>query len=216
MRSLRLLTALVCLGMTGVASAIPITLNFTVTLPLDSGLYSAGHEFGLTVTYDDASTLMHRWSDGPNGLAESGGGDDALIRTEYLANYYGSYTLFSDAQISVSGITPPPAGSAPYDAYSENLSYYYEGPSGARYIDITRDSLNAHLHFYSDGMMHFGVTSYYTNGSAYENSNAIYSGSPAGVVTVSNDVPEPVTLTLLGIGMVGVGFASRRRRGSAR
>ncbi len=119
---LGLLTVGLLVGPTA-ARAVMVTELFQVTLPFANGVYSAGHVFEITVTYDNASTIMRVWNDGANGIGEFGSGDDTRATTFNLSSFPG-YTLFSDAQISTSGLVAPPAGSTPWNYYGNSYARY--------------------------------------------------------------------------------------------
>ena len=96
--------------MSTVAQAALITRVLEVNFPVEMGSgYGPGHAFDITMTYDDAGNTKHTWSDGPNGIAEFGGGDDVLLST-FTNPAVSAIAMISDATITISGLSWPYAG----------------------------------------------------------------------------------------------------------
>ena len=200
------------------ANASMVTEIFQVTLPLGaSGSYPEGHVFDITVTYDDAGTVMHDWEDGANGIAEFGGGDDLLSNTYSLADAaFSGYTVLSDADISISGRQVLPAGATPLDAMNFNLSTFAIHDDGTDppiwELSLWDDDLRLSMWAVVGGSYGlFNLRETFTFDSGEPGSYNSRSGKLASDIV---GVPEPTTPALLGLGLAGVGLARRRMNAS--
>ena len=200
------------------AQAVMITELFEVTLPVDSGPYSAGHVFQITATYDDTGTTMHIWEDGANGIAEFGDGDDLLFHTYNLVDYT-EFTLFSDADLSISGLAQLPSGASRRDVYNFNISWYFENLDPSTYgewiLMYMADDIyfEAYVTRKSFSESYFYLEQNYTDDSGVSQvwiTEATIQ-STEGLITRTT-VPEPTTLTLMGLGLAGIGFARKKRK----
>ncbi len=206
-------------SLTSTAQAVMITELFEIKLPVASGPYSAGHVFQITATYDDEGTVMHGWGDGANGIAEFGDGDDLLFSTYNLVDYSG-YTLFSDAELSISGLAQLSAGASRLDVYDYNFSWYYEylDPSDNGYwvLNYAADDIRFIASVYNMSQSpssSFYLLQNYTDDLGKHQvllARAVID-STDGLITRTT-VPEPTTLTLMGLGLAGIGFARKKRK----
>jgi hypothetical protein len=207
------------------AQASIITQTYEVTLPTASGLYSAGHVFQITATYDDAGATYHVWGDGLNNIGELGNGDDFLSYTGYLS---GDYLFVSDASISIAGLNALPAGLSPFDPYSQNyanvLAFRDPAVDGVLMISTRVDDLYFDLRLFAPGYdasaFPKGAASFLLY-QAYQNEGSgLWGGdfiatawsTPASDTVTLTTVPEPATLALLAMGLLGmVGSQALRR-----
>jgi len=213
---------LLCVVVTAAHGAL-ITENVQITLPEAAGYYSAGHIFNVIATYDSAGAVMHSYLDGPNGVAEFGAGDDTTETTWNRVDYADS-TFFSDAALTISGLTAPPGYLSPWNrlAYNQKRVQAYGNPAIEGFQDfiLIADDIYFVLRLYGPdyvvyrpdaGTFFLSVIQFYSTTDGWgRDSRFVVTGSTSESIRRSS-VPEPATLALLSIGVVGIGYQRRAR-----
>lgn len=93
-----------------------ITENYQIVLTDAQDIYSAGHVFHISATYDSAGVAAHYYLDGDNHIAEFGAGDDLDDWTDICDPCANDESL-SDAVIIISGLLPPQAPWRPVTSF---------------------------------------------------------------------------------------------------
>jgi len=222
-KSFRYLVIWTTLSILGIGSAeaafVTETWQSTVT-SASNPAFAAGDTFSWTVTYDNASLMMHRYLDGANGIAEFGAGDDVLSATFCAGTEIGaagctinvaSDTLEADAEFDLSSFYDVMAASGltGADIALANNSNRYADASGQLVNFVADDFL--FLASNNNDLYTGEADTYYTDdlGKVVSTLTTFTSVLKSTAPAV---VPLPSSLSLFAMGLVGLGVNCRRKR----
>ena len=193
------------------ASATMVQTQWTATLDsiigtsIASNYFAINDTFTVTATYDDAGIGYNVWGDGADGQADFGSNDDTNMG---FSSVYGAWTSFSNADFLVSN--------------SNWNSYLSDAGHWDSFQNISKVGIygSPHLQTQFDGVRLYtrgGGTPYFRIMEMSDDASA----SDVGGFTVSsvfttpigqNPVPEPATMLLFGLGLLGLAGVSRRKK----
>lgn len=184
--------------------AAPVTLHYTgeIQTVSGSGWQSSivGSAVSWTTTYDDASTNMHWYNNGPNGIDDHGTGDDSINMTSTppLSGVL-SFTAdaFTDVSALFSLLIDPTALVDVSDISFDNM--YEENGDGKLLLDVQSDQYGLELKYLgpseSDLVATFKV--YYVDIATPPSSLILHN-------VVASPVPIPAALWLFSSGLIGL------------
>ncbi|HEY4366778.1 MAG TPA: PEP-CTERM sorting domain-containing protein [Steroidobacteraceae bacterium] len=185
--SLLVSSVLALTAVAGAANAIPTTWSDTYNVPLSQQLVSGGES--ITFTQDI--------TDGPNGYRP---GIDSLTKLVF------SFDVADDKE----SLFTYELGNIAIDAVSDlgftTTTFVSTIFGGLNSVDPL--TVNTHLTLWDTGKYDITVSSLLGDFVVKSATLEAY-GDRSAVVT---SVPEPTTLALMGIGLLGVGLTGRRRR----
>ncbi|MET0025143.1 MAG: PEP-CTERM sorting domain-containing protein [Sedimenticola sp.] len=212
LRKIMPLALLAAFSVNSHAALVTETWESTVTYVTHTA-FVVGDTFQWTITYDNESQRMSSYNDGANGVAESGAGDDTFYYSHCTTAYagsepctypgYNSYSFFSDAVFDLTGFTSvmSTAGYMGGNVYSHNYAWAYDTTSGVMYRQYIADDLQ-----FIGGT--FGGEYAYTYDSNDRGNSTRFTSV---LISTTEQVPEPATLALMGLGLAGIGFARKKK-----
>ena len=198
------------------ATLITETWQATVTGTLNNNLFQVNDTLNWTVTYDDSDLIMHTYSDGLDGIAQTS--DDTVDETLDASCPSGSFcnffTVAADAHVNLNDILVIMYDYVNYmnidlldiQNYNDAQRYQTGDYEGRAYVRHYMDSvqLNANFDLQRGDLGFGGLYVYTTNGVLGVNMDNIRILPPIDMIPV----PEPSTLAIFALGMIGL--ASRR------
>ncbi len=199
-------------ALASLSHAALITENYQIVLTTAQDIYSAGHVFHISATYDNAGVVAHHYIDGLNTIAEFGAGDDALDWDDTCAPCADGESM-SDAIITISGLIPPSGALEPRDVFDTNYAYTYANEYG-RLLYLQADSL--YLRIFDHGPAstdfpfdQFDLVQYWNLDPEGTTTVEVFDIAPDLVQPAV--VPEPGTVALIGLGFAAL-VAVRKRQ----
>lgn len=192
--------------------AAPVTLHYTAEIQTVSG---SGWQSGIigstvswTTTYDDASTDMHWYDNGPNGIDDHGAGDDTVNST-FTALSSGDLSFTADATTDVSALfafVTDPSALVDMSGLSFDNIFEYDG-NGRLLLDVQSDKYSLELKYSgvddSDLVAAFKV--YYDDVGTLSSSLVLNN-------VVASPVPVPAAFWLFSSGLIGLIVRNVRNR----
>lgn len=197
-----------CLMLSHSTFATTIVETWTANLSGYTGIAASGATLNWTVTYDNASTTMHAYDDGPNGIAERGAGDDFAHTSWSIQNDTGfgfladSYSTLGDSWDTLTG-------------WSENfqtIDFKTENFDQRFLIYATDNVQNQFANEYIYGNAYFGNTDPSLSGGTIwaHSTSGVARSNLYNVSMTAQSVSEPTTLILLGIGIISIAGLHRK------
>jgi hypothetical protein len=206
-------------------SIITLTFNFAsaalVKTDITVGVTGSGHSginngetFIFSSIYDDSSTRMSRYDDGPNEKGQFGQDDDIPIFTwctygitSGCDHTFSDPTIvyLSDAKINYQSFYDKILNSEKgYDVYDNNSSWTFGySINDKTQINILADDMRLDLNYVSTSTDNGGKFRTHTNSNFYDTYFNIVSFN-------TTTVPEPSIIALMLTGLFGLGISRRR------
>jgi len=195
------------------ASLVTETFQSTIT-SYTYPAFNLGDTFTWTVTYDDNSQRMTLYNDGANRLDDQGSGDDILNHAMCTSDYTGAevcsqftsdYTMFANAVYDLTQFTDvmAAAGLTGFNAIDYNKKLRFNSNSQSYYDYATDDMTfgeNVAITYFSVGDPDVGLYAH-----TYTTFDSVLVKT-----TITENVPEPAVITLLAVGIAGIGVSRRK------